>query len=50
MLWLDEATQQQPCCSAKMHVVLEDGVDEVDVDVGVERARSTSGGRLNPDQ
>jgi len=25
----DEATQQQPCCSEKMRVVLEDSVDEV---------------------
>ena len=50
VLWPDEATQQQPCCSEKMHVVLGDGVDEVDADARVERARSTSGGRLNPDQ
>jgi len=39
VLWLDQATQQQPCCWEKMHVVLGDGVDEVDVDVGIERAR-----------
>ena len=55
VLWPDEATQQQPYCSKKMHVVLGDDVDEVDVDevdvdAGVERARSTDGGRLNPDQ
>jgi len=49
MLWPDEATQQQPCCSEKMHIVLGDGVDEVDADVGVECARLTGGGRLNPD-
>jgi len=48
VLWPDEATQQQPCCSEKMHVILGDGVDEVDADVGVEHARSTGGGRLNP--
>ena len=28
MLWPDEATQQQPCCSEKMRVVLDDGVDD----------------------
>jgi len=31
-----------------MRVVLRDGVVEVDVDAGVERARSTGSGRLNP--
>ena len=50
MLQPNEATQQQPYCSEKMRVVLGDGVDEVDADAGVERARSTGGGRLNPDQ
>jgi len=50
MLWPDDATQQQPCCSEKVHVVLGDGVDEVDADGVVERARSTGGGRLNPNQ
>ena len=48
MLWPD--AQQQPCCSEKMHVVLRDGVNEVDADARVERARSSGGGRLNPDQ
>ena len=42
--------KQQPCCLEKMHVVLRDGVDEVDADAGVECARSTGGRRLNPDQ
>ena len=50
MLWPNEATQYQPCFSEKMHVVLRDSVDEVDANARVERARSTGGGRLNPDQ
>ena len=54
MLRPEEATQQQPCCSKKMRVVLGNGVDEVDADADadaeVEHARSTGGGRLNPDQ
>ena len=44
MLWPDEVTYQQPYCSEKMHVVLRDGVDEVDADAGVERVRSTGSG------